>query len=119
MAKEGWDMENVHFKPKDGVKASHSTRNVMEKLEKEIQGLELTENQIRQGIIPYREMNIVLKAVNCELIEGEIRRDKKWKAVQKLSDKCDFEKDKHRGRFNNFDRDQAWEILQTVKEVKE
>lgn len=115
MAPEGWDVEGVHYRPKDGVKASWSKTDMIKEIVNLI-GLEVTDSQIHNDrILPSQQREIIrqLGAEPETKANQPIREDAK-----KIGDICGFETHSYSDSWNRYEEDQLWKILQNLKQVK-
>ncbi|MCU4753471.1 hypothetical protein OB919_16015 [Halobacteria archaeon AArc-curdl1] len=114
MAPEGWDVEGVHYGPKEGVRSSYSRRDIIREIF-EITDIPPTQHAITHGCFTSNQLHQLLTYLTGE----ETDRTEGSSLSREVAEEVGIPHQKHQDSYHCFTEDSLWEILQAVKDTGE
>lgn len=102
-------MAQFYYGPEPGVKASHSRRDMMEKVADRT-GITFNDYERSHGKMKESTLRSLLEYLGLDPAD-----DLEAKCRQ-LADRTGIPVERYQGNLNNFDRDAWWQILQHIQE---
>lgn len=110
MVPEGWDVEGVHYGPKDGIRSSYSRRDMIKEIVEKAD-LNGSDHLLSHGCFTSNQLQQLLNYLTGE----DNQRIEDDSLSQQVAEQVGIPHQKHQDTYNCFSENHLWEILQAVK----